>query len=120
MRTPLFEIALPLNTNDGENYNAAHKAWTVQAAKVAGGFTQRPPGLGMWQDKGTLYVDDMIPYRLACSAEQFAALVDEAFRLFPDQLAIFTARIGDADIISRDDWHKRVLSVHGDMAALSP
>lgn len=107
-KTPLWEIALPLADNDGRPTDQSLARWEAQALQIAGGYTQRPNGMGTWVHNMCVYTDIMRPYRVACSEQHFAALVDAAFRLFPDQLAIYTSRIGDAEIISREGWNARI------------
>jgi len=114
-KTPLWEIALPARTNEGADYSAAHRTFNTITLQIVGGATQRPTGIGVWKDAGKVYMDEMVPYRVACSEEQFAALVDHAFRLFPDQVAIFTSRIGEAEIITRQEFNARIVRawIHG-------
>lgn len=104
---PLWEIALPAFTNDGQAIPEAHAAWQARALHIAGGYTRRPDGIGVWRDPadGKTCVDVMGSYRVACSAEAFGALLDEAFRIFPDQVGIYTARIGEATIVDRSAWN---------------
>ena len=108
MKTKLFEIALPLYANNGFPYEARLAQWEERALEVAGGFSRRPDGEGAWRDpsNGHVYRDAMRPYRIACSDEAFATLTAHAFRLFSDQVAIFTAELGTADIIDRPVTHK--------------
>lgn len=96
----LFEIALPVFENNGRSYEASLLAWEELALERAGGFTRRPDGVGQWGDcdRGRIYEDVMRPYHVACSAETMAALLADAFKLFPDQVAIFVAEIGTATI----------------------
>lgn len=98
-----FEIALPTVTNDGKEYSDALQRWEGCALAIAGGFTRRPDGDGHWRDPdtGRVFVDRMRSYRVACDAKEFARLLGIAFDLFPDQLAIFTAEIGEATIHNR-------------------
>jgi len=103
----LYEILLPLNTNSGDDYDEAHEAWRRKALDIVGGFTELPDAHGFWMDGGKLYNDRMRAYRVACTPEQWAALLDAAFCLFADQAAIFHAKIGTAEIVTRDEWHMR-------------
>lgn len=117
-RVPLWEIALPLAMNDGAPYDQAIAKWEAQALQIAGGYTQRPDGIGTWCHEMRVYTDLMRPYRVACSEEAFGALVDAAFRLFPDQLALFTARIGDATIVNRDQWNAMIAEAYANNAVV--
>ena len=98
-----FEILLPVVSNDKKPYIAALATWERAALKIAGGFTELPLASGVWRDEATgeTYRDAVQPYRVACSREQWAQLVMEAFRLFPDQLAIFYCELGEATIETR-------------------
>lgn len=101
---PIWEIALPVNANNGHPYTSAHEKFRIGALEIAGGYTMRPYGNGMWRDAaGTVYADVMAPYRIACELPEFARIVEYAFRLFPDQLAIYTEHAGRAVIIPRGD-----------------
>jgi hypothetical protein len=101
--TKLYEIALPILSNDGSRpYVAARACWELRALEIAGGYTRRAVGRGFWKHEGKIYVDDMIPYRVACSPAQLQLLVAEAFRLFPDQVAICTTEMGEQNIVLRE------------------
>ncbi len=100
----LYEIQLP--ERDNSDISTYHRCdqWEAHCLQIVGGFSKAGKVVGFWNDKKKgLFIDDMISYRIACQPEQFAALVDCAFRLFPDQLAIFTAEIGTAEIVTRED-----------------
>ena len=99
----LYEIAIPLFDNAGLNTNTARRAFEKSVLASVGGYTRLPAAEGAWLDaSGKLYTDRTQSYRLACDDWQFPAVLAEAFRLFPDQLAIFTAEIGTATIHERE------------------
>jgi len=101
----LYEITLPLYTNSGDDYDEAHEAWRRKALDVAGGFTQLPDGsMGYWLDGDKLYAEGVRVYRVACEPAQWFRLLEAAFGLFPDQITIFHAEVGDGTITSRDEW----------------
>ena len=98
----LYEIAIPLCNNAGLSTTPERKAWEKTVLKLSGGYTRLPAADGAWgDDSGKVFLDRVYSYRLACSAEVFAAVLAEAFRVFSDQLAIFTAEIGTATIHER-------------------
>ena len=105
--TNLYEIALPTKANDGSDYASALIAWEAKALQRAGGFTRRPDGEGAWADQAEasgpikVYRDTMRPFRVACEQAIMDDLLRDAFKLFPDQLAIFVATIGTAEIVYR-------------------
>ncbi len=99
----LYEFALPTKANNGDDYSDALKAWEDIALNRCNGFTRMPDVDGFWRDgdDGKVYADRMRGYRIACKPAQMRAMRDDAFRLFPDQVALFVATIGTADIVSR-------------------
>lgn len=100
----LYEIALPKLDNAGRDCTAALLAWEQVALTNAGGFTRLPHAVGAWRgNDGREYHDIMQCYRVAVdTAPQFAPLLNSAFVLFPDQVAIFYAQIGTATIRYRN------------------
>lgn len=101
---PVWEIALPVLANNGHAYTAAHDKFRVAALEIAGGYTVRPDGQGAWRNKsGKTYYDEMRPYRVACELEDFARIVEYAFRVFSDQDAFYTEHSGAVVIVGRDD-----------------
>jgi hypothetical protein len=101
----LYLFALPLFTNGGGDYDEAHELWRRKALDLAGGFTELPDAHGFWMDGNKLYNDRIRHYHVACEPEVYAALLGEAFKLFPDQVSIFTAELGTAEIITRQEWN---------------
>lgn len=99
----LYEIALPVNANNGHPYEHALEQWEKEALAAAGGFTRMPDAAGFWRDTdtGKVYADAMRGYRLACDDVVIRRLIQRAWSLFPDQLAFFVARIGSATIVYR-------------------
>lgn len=98
----LYQITLPMFDNAGLNTNVARVQWEKAALQAAGGFTRLPAAEGAWLGPdGKTYTDRSRAYHIACEEWAFAGLLAEAFRLFPDQLAIFTAEIGMAIIHER-------------------
>lgn len=100
----LFEIQLPQRDNAGRYCTLALQAFEQYALTIAGGFSRCPPVEGAWQELGMakVYSDTMIPYRIASTDRGFKQIREHAFQLFPDQIAIFTAELGTAEITYRD------------------
>lgn len=99
----LYEIVLPEHDNLGKPYLTQHGLWQERALVQAGGYTELPLATGMWFNHidGAVYQDKVITYHIACEPHIFLSLVAEAFKLFNDQKAIFTAEIGEATIYRR-------------------
>jgi hypothetical protein len=95
------EILLPVLMNDGITpYDWAHVAFKTNTANRVGGITVLPHVAGVWFDEhGREYAEQSIPYRIAATDAEWAAIVADATRLFPDQKLIFTAMIGFVDMV---------------------
>jgi hypothetical protein len=100
----LYEIALPMFTNGGLEYDEAIEAWRRVALDKAGGFTDVGEAHGYWLDNNRLYQDQVRRFHVACKPEVWEALIDAAFGLFTDQVSIFHACLGEATIVGRTEW----------------
>ncbi len=98
----LYEFALPLRTNAGASYQAAHSKWTDFALGYCEGVTIFPAATGLWRDKsGKMYSDKMVSYRVLCAQGVMEQLRSLAFDLFHDQVALFVSDLGTAEITYR-------------------
>ena len=108
----LYEIILPDHDNLGKPFLTQHGLWQERALAQAGGYTELPVANGLWRDPQDSrdYYEKVIIYRIACEQHIFLSLVAEAFKLFSDQKAIFTAEIGEATIFqrstSKEEWEQ--------------
>jgi hypothetical protein len=101
----LYDITLPVRTNDGMyTYAEQHGKWQSKALEIAGGFTEFAAADSTGKDGDKVFRDRVIPYRVACEPAQWQKLLDEAFALFHDQLAIFDCQIGVARVTTREQW----------------
>lgn len=100
----LYEIQIPVHANGGKRYELARRTkfqdWLLQ---YAGGYSRNEHAIiGAWRNvAGEVYIEQMMSYHVACSAQAFEKIMAAAFSIFPDQHAIFTAQIGQADIRNR-------------------
>lgn len=93
----LYEIILPRLNNEGAPMDSAHQAFARKLCVLYGGFT-RAPVQGTWlDDTGKAYQDESFAYRIATDRALGHAIL-AAQRLWPDQLAIFWASLGEAHI----------------------
>jgi len=99
--TALHQITLPLFDNSGTSLATAHDAFRAVALTFAGGYTEQAPARGHWIDKGHAYHEDVQSYVIACAWPEWRLIVARAWSLFPDQLALFTAHLGEADILEQ-------------------
>ena len=101
----LYRFYLPVLANDGTtSYHEALDTWKQEAIKLTGGLTICALVRGTWIDEatGTVYNETIQPFEVACDHSKYYILQGRAFHLFPDQLAIMTAKIGTAYITSRE------------------
>lgn len=97
-----YEIHVPVYDNAGNNMASGIAEFRSFLMSYAGGFHELVPVHGAWVSGGMDYVETMIPFHVACTAEIWSGIIAEAFRIFIDQKAIFTAEIGRALILERE------------------
>lgn len=98
----LYEVHVPLRTNDGRDYRAAIEEFENSLMDGFGGFHRLQPVKGAWRDDKD-YIETMVPFCVAAkSISDKLDLRDLAFAHFPDQKAIFVAEIGEATIYERE------------------
>lgn len=98
----LFEFLLPTHTNAGRSYEQARKKWEQAAVTLCGGITVMPTAHGRWRGPdGRDYNEAMVPYRVATVDALKDILLANAMEMFPDQLSIFVATLGEALIRDR-------------------
>lgn len=92
----LYEIILPVQDNDGHSYHASHLSAMAWFRECFGGFTA-VKSVGSWIDStGRVYRDKSVSYRILTDE---APSLDPLWAWFPDQKAIYLARIGEGDCI---------------------
>lgn len=102
----LYQFILPVRSNDGRtSYEKARATWTAAAIDMAGGITECG---GAWQgayrmSSGDIVREEVAVYLIACSVADREELVRLAFKLFPDQEALYVSDVGSTDIISREE-----------------
>lgn len=96
----LWEILVPTVSNEGKPYRTRyHRVWDAKVREITGGLTVMAPAKGQWKSlTGDLYVERMIPVRVACSREQIELIIDITMKYY-DQLAVMAYRISDECII---------------------
>jgi len=103
----LYQINLPIVDNKSRSAIATHIEWRAQVLFAIGGYTRLSDVTGIWiNDAGKRFSDISASYQIACDAETWRELIALAFKLFPDQEAIFHARIGTATIEERENHGK--------------
>lgn len=107
-----YELPLPLFANNGEGYQKAHGYFAAALLKRAGGYTAHD-AWGIWEaPDGKVFEDMNRVYRFAVSDTPLArAILSDAGQWFPDQSALFLARIGTG---ANGKWSEVVDLVSGD------
>lgn len=85
----LWEILVPTIRNDGRPIRLRfHRLWDQQVRAVSGGLTIFPPTKGQWLSRtGELFVERMIPVRIACTEKQIEEIADLTAHYY-EQLAV--------------------------------
>ncbi len=108
-----YEIVLPCDDNLGRTNARALAEFEKFLLNHNNGFTRNARCQGAWKDDtGKVYLDELVPYRVACGADAWAAILTMAFALFNDQKAIYYAEIGTAHIVERDAQIKHETAHH--------
>lgn len=65
-------------SNDGKPFRLRfHRVWDQKVRAIAGGLTVLHPARGQWlAPDGTLFVERMIPVRVACTEAQIQEIAD--------------------------------------------
>lgn len=96
----LWEILVPTVSNEGKPYRTRyHRVWDAKVRDITGGLTIMAPAKGQWKSPdGELFIERMIPVRIACSREQIDVIIDLTMKYY-DQLAVMAYRISEECLI---------------------
>lgn len=97
----MWEILVPtVRRVDGKPYTTRyHRVWDAMVRQVTGGLTILTPAKGQWvSDEGELFVERMIPVRIAATREQIDRIIDMTLTYY-DQLAVLCYKVSDEVII---------------------
>ena len=96
----LYEILIPTIRNNGKPFRTRyHKVWDKKVREITGGLTILSPAKGQWvSSNGELFLERMIPVRIACSKEQIEIIADLTAKYY-DQKAIFYYCISNEVVI---------------------
>lgn len=86
----LWEINVPTVHNNGKPFRTRfHRVWDAKVRAITGGLTIYQPATGQWKSEDErVYVERMIPVRIACTKEQIQQVSDLTAKHY-EQLAIF-------------------------------
>lgn len=96
----LYEIFVPTVSNEGKPFRTRHhKEWDKKVHRISNGLTVLSPVKGQWKSlTGELFIERMIPVRIACTREQIDKIIDMTLKHY-DQLAVMAYKISDEVII---------------------
>lgn len=101
----MFEVRflIPVASNEGETFTAAHHAqFVAHAIDLFGGVTNYGSAQGAWMDKGVIYSDATIVYAVAVKSITDGSKVGELVtyaKAHYGQLAIYITYLGQAEIL---------------------
>lgn len=94
MNTPttvmLWEILVPTEINNKPIKLRYHKVWDSHVRRITGGLTILHPAKGQWVNKeGNLFVERMIPVRVAATREQIYVIAHMTAVYYRQQAVMF-------------------------------
>ena len=109
MTVSMWEILVPTEKRlePGKFYTTRyHRVWDAKVCEITGGLTILTPVKGQWvsptgelyAERGELYVDRLIPVRIAATREQIEQVIDLTIKYY-DQLAVMCYKISDEVIV---------------------
>lgn len=102
VKTLLWEILVPTEKRlqPGKFYTARyHRVWDSKVREITGGLTILTPAKGQWiSPSGELFVERMIPVRIAATREQINEIIDLTLEYY-DQLAVMCYKVSDEVIV---------------------
>jgi hypothetical protein len=99
MKTEFWEILVPASNNKDLNFTYEHhKEWDAFVKHLTGGVTIMKTAKGEWvSPDGKLYIDRMIPCRIACTRYEILRIIDFTITHY-NQEAVLAYKISD-DVI---------------------
>jgi len=96
----LWEIMVPTISNEGVPWRTRyHRVWDAKVREITGGLTIMPVSKGQWiSPVGEIFIERMIPVRIACSEEQINLIMDMTAKHY-SQKAVMAQLISENVII---------------------
>ena len=93
----LWEVLVPTITNEGKPIRTRfHRVWDEKVRALTNGLTVLTPAKGQWvSPEGDIFVERMIPVRIACTSEQLEEILKFTIEYYK-QDAIFAYKISNA------------------------
>lgn len=102
MTVSMWEILVPTEKRlePGKFYTTRyHRVRDMKVREITGGLTILTPAKGQWvSPTGELFVERLIPVRIAATREQIEQVIDLTIKYY-DQLAVMCYKISDEVIV---------------------
>lgn len=87
----IWEILVPTVMPNGRPIRTRqHREWDNRVRRITGGLTVMPPARGQWvSPDNKLFVERMIPVRIACSREQIIQIADMTGAFYQQQAVMY-------------------------------
>lgn len=66
----LWELLVPVTDNKHRIRKKRHREWDAKVSEIAGGLTIFKPKKGRWLSDNVLFIEKMIPVRIAATVEE--------------------------------------------------
>lgn len=96
----MWEVLVPTIRNDGRPIKTRfHRVWDSKVRAITGGLTILPVNKGQWvSPTGQLFLERMIPVRIACTRDQIFAIIDMTI-VYYEQEAVLAYLISEEVIL---------------------
>lgn len=87
----LYEILVPTVSNEGKPFRLRyHRVWDAKVREISGGLTILPVSKGQWiSPTGDLFLERMIPVRIACSEEEIERIADMTAKYYSQKAVMY-------------------------------
>lgn len=98
----IWEILVPTVMPNGRPIRTRqHRVWDERVRQITGGLTIMPPVYGQWvSSTQELFLERMIPVRIACTKEQINTIADMTAKFY-NQLAIMFYQLSNEVFIKK-------------------
>jgi len=99
----LWEILVSTVKNGKSIRTRYHRVWDAKVREISKGLTILTPARGQWiNPDGELFVERMIPVRIACTAEEIEQIAD-MIAVYYKQKSVMYYKLSDGVVIKHYD-----------------
>jgi hypothetical protein len=101
----MYEILVPTVKPSGGFFRTRyHKVWDKRVRDLTGGVTVLKPAKGQWvSDNDTVFVERMIPVRVACSGEAMEAIARMTLEYYEQEAVLYYKVSDDVRIVKKNE-----------------